>query len=40
MSCGCMKDKKRVQDYLQKVKARKLAKGYNPPIKERTDGKN
>lgn len=33
MSCGCKKDKKRVEEYLAKVKARKIARGYNPPAK-------
>lgn len=39
MGCGCMKDKKKVEDYLRKVRARKIAKGYNPPIQEKTNGK-
>ena len=33
MSCGCMKDKKKVQEYLRRVRARKVARGYNPPQK-------
>lgn len=40
MSCGCIKDKKKVQEYLLKVRTRKIAKGYNPPLQEKTNGKN